>query len=51
MPNDIKLGESVTRIWGAAREQGIVRQRFTQHVVTTINGGEVRRNATDDESA
>lgn len=51
MSFDIHVGDSVEWSWGDGTGRGTVTERFTEPVTRTIDGTEVKRNASTDEPA
>lgn len=51
MSDSYRVGEKVKWKWGNGFGEGIIAERFTDDVTRTIDGTEVKRNATDGEPA
>ena len=51
MSDDYRIGEKVKWKWGDGFGEGTIAERFTDDVTRTIDGTEVKRNASDEEPA
>lgn len=51
MAYDIHIGDKVSWNWGSGTGTGKVTERFTEPVTRTIEGSEIKRNASEDEPA
>ena len=51
MSENLKIGDKVKWKWGNGFGEGKIAERFTDDVTRTINGTDVKREATDDEPA